>query len=312
MKKRMRILIAYDGFDCAEAALEDLQRAGLPEKSEAVVMSVADVFVPEPINEDIDTAFPLYIPSGVRRAHKHASKALKYARGMAERASRRVAEMFPSWEVRPEAEADSPAWAVIKKAWEWEPDLVIVGAHGHRVLGGRLILGSVSQRVLYEARCSVRIARSPNNEPGAPAHIIVGTDGSPDAEAAVEAVAARKWPEGSVARIVSVVDTVMPVAPDAAQPSPIKWVETSDEDEWDSLRKVFEPSAEKLRKAGLDASIVLRKGNPKNALVEEAEEWGADSIFLGARGMRGMDRLLLGSVSAAIAARANCSVEIIR
>jgi nucleotide-binding universal stress UspA family protein len=47
-------------------------------------------------------------------------------------------------------------------------------------------------------------------------------------------------------------------------------------------------------------------------LIAEAESWGADCIFVGARGMDRIDRFLLGSVSSALAARAHCSVEIVR
>lgn len=107
--------------------------------------------------------------------------------------------------MRAEAKADSPAWALVLKASELKSDLVVVGAHGHTVLGGRLILGSVSQRVLYEARCSVRVARDGRRrDVYGPVRIVVGMDGSTDAEAAVEAVAAREWPEGSEARLISV------------------------------------------------------------------------------------------------------------
>lgn len=40
----MKILIGYDGSGCAEAALDDLQRAGLPSEVEALVLSVTEVF----------------------------------------------------------------------------------------------------------------------------------------------------------------------------------------------------------------------------------------------------------------------------
>lgn len=42
MRKSMKILIAYDGSECAEAALDDLHQAGLPEIAEAVVMSITE------------------------------------------------------------------------------------------------------------------------------------------------------------------------------------------------------------------------------------------------------------------------------
>ena len=69
---------------------------------------------------------------------------------------------------------------------------------------------------------------------------------------------------------------------------------------------------EKLRAAELVVSSVIINGDPKRLLVDEAEQWGADSIFVGARGLRLIDRLLLGSVSAAVAERAHCSVEVVR
>lgn len=43
--KVMKILIAYDGSSCAEAALDDLVRAGLPEAGEFLVISVAEVWL---------------------------------------------------------------------------------------------------------------------------------------------------------------------------------------------------------------------------------------------------------------------------
>jgi nucleotide-binding universal stress UspA family protein len=130
----MKILIAYDGSECADAALEDLKSAGLPKTAEAIVMSLADVFLPPPINEEVDNTFPMYVPAGVRRAHERAERELKEAGVMATRASERIEKSFPGWDVRDEALADSPTWALIRKADQWKADLIVVGAHGHSVL----------------------------------------------------------------------------------------------------------------------------------------------------------------------------------
>ena len=113
-------------------------------------------------------------------------------------------------------------------------------------------------------------------------------------------------------QLLTVVDTVMPVAPDPTSPLTMKWVEVGDEDKWDQVRLVFEPLVEKVRSAGINASLMIRRGNPRDEIIEEAEGWGADCIFLGAKGMRGVERLLLGSVSSAVSARARCSVEVVR
>ena len=308
----MKILIGYDGSDCSDAALKDLKRAGLPQRVEAIVMSVADVVLPPPINEEPDSTAPMYEPAGIKRAHERAEQSLKEAESKAKQASQTVIGSFPEWQVSHEAHAESPAWALIMKAGEWNSDLVIVGAHGHSVFGGRLILGSVSQRVLYEAGCSVRIARERRRDSDAPLRIIIGVDSSADCHAAVEAICRRHWAKGTEVRLVAVVDTVMAITPDPSQPAILKWIEAGDENNWDQVRGHFTPLAEKLRSAGLDAAVMIRRGRPADQLFEEAETWNADCIFVGARGTRGLERLLLGSVSSAVAARAHCSVEVVR
>jgi len=308
----MRILVAYDGSDFAVAALQDLKHAGLDGEAEVLVMSVADVFVPESVNEEHDNGFPTYVPKAVRRAHERARDQLEQAEVLAGRATDQIKSMFPKWRVSYHAAADSPAWALVRRADEWKPDLIVMGARGLSVFGGRLILGSISQRVLYEAHCSVRIARGPGKRTDRPLRILIGVDNSPDSKAAVTAVCHRNWPRGTEVGLLAVVDTVMPITPNPAEPSVMKWIEVDDENNWDDVRALFEPSAQELRSAGLHAEILVRRGNPADQILEEADNWGADCIFVGARGTRGIDRLLLGSVSSAVSARAHCSVEVVR
>lgn len=309
MKEKMKILFAYDGSGHADAAIASFSSAGLPVKADVKVISVADVFLPPAISEE--DMFPPHEPEVVRRAHERAEQKLQEAEEMAKQACEQLTRIFPEWQVSHEAVADSPAWALIRKADEWKPDLVVMGARGHSVLGGRLILGSVSQRVLYEAGCSVRIAR-PRKSSGSPIRLLIGVDHSKDSNAAVEAVCSRHWPKGTEVRLLAVVDTVMAITPDPSQPAIMKWIEVGDEEHWEEIRQIFEPSAESLRAAGLDAAIMIRRGSPADEIVDEAETWGADSIFVGAKGTRGIERLLLGSVSSAVSARAHCSVEVVR
>ena len=49
----MKILVAYDGSECAANALQDLRRAGLGAEADVLVMSLADVFLPSPINDEV-------------------------------------------------------------------------------------------------------------------------------------------------------------------------------------------------------------------------------------------------------------------
>ena len=312
MKEKMKILVAYDGSECADAAVEDLRNSGLEAESEVLVMSLADVFVPPPIDDEVDNTFPMYVPDGVRRAHERAQHKLERAEALAKRASEQIKSLFPKWHVSYEAQADSPAWALIRTADHWKPDLIVMGAQGHSVFGGRLILGSISQRVLYEARCSVRIARSSRKNADTPNRLLIAVDNSPNSSTAVDAVCNRKWPTGTEVGLLAVVDTVMAITPNQSAPSAMKWIEVGDEKNWDQVRQIVEPSAQKLRSAGLHAEVLVRRGNPADEILEEADTWGADCIFVGAKGTRGIDRLLLGSVSSAVSARAHCSVEVVR
>ena len=72
MTKRMKFLIAYDGSIYADAAVEDLLRAGLPREAEALVISVADVWLPVS-DEPVDPSIPERISAAVKRARAHCS-----------------------------------------------------------------------------------------------------------------------------------------------------------------------------------------------------------------------------------------------
>jgi len=48
MANRMKILVAYDGSECADAALDDLRRAGLPSDAQVKVLSVVENWLPPP------------------------------------------------------------------------------------------------------------------------------------------------------------------------------------------------------------------------------------------------------------------------
>jgi nucleotide-binding universal stress UspA family protein len=70
-------------------------------------------------------------------------------------------------------------------------------------------------------------------------------------------------------------------------------------------------ASDKLRDAGFTTAASVRSGDPRQAILDCAEEWHPDLIVLGSHGRRGMDRML-GSVSDSVARHALCSVEIVR
>jgi nucleotide-binding universal stress UspA family protein len=294
---RMKILIAYDGSECAESAIDDLKRAGLPNRAEAIVLTIAEELIPAPTSiGGVATTFS-----------EDLLEEGKDALALAKRARSRIQTIFPGWEILADAGIGSPSSEIIAKADEWRPDLIVVGSHGRTALG-RMFFGSVSQKLVNEARCSVRVARGRIVEPDVPVRIIVGVDGSEGADAAVAEIASRNWPAGSEVRIVNSTWTIPPVGDPGMAVNLAVWIAG----ETDRVAKMVEGAAEELEAAGLKVSTVVKEREPKELLCSEAEGLRADSIFVGAKGMGRLERILLGGVSLGVAARAHCSVEVVR
>jgi nucleotide-binding universal stress UspA family protein len=116
---------------------------------------------------------------------------------------------------------------------------------------------------------------------------------------------------GSEVRLVAVVDKPGAIAPISNLAE--KWIEDQHQERPTWITEFVDAAAKQLRSAALTVSSKVEAGDPKLILVTEAEEWGADCIFLGSSSSRNhLQSLLLGSVATAIVARAHCSVEILR
>lgn len=310
----MKILIAYDGSGCSEGALDDLQRAGLPDEAEVLVISVAEVWLPPPPkNESLhEYAQDLQTHPQVFKARETGAKAVTEAETLALHAQKRLRQNFPKWQVESEATFGSPAWEILSCADRFKPDLIVAGSNGRSAIN-RLLLGSISQKILTEASCSVRVARGRIEVDPFPVRVIIGFDGSQGAIKAVEAVAARHWRGESEFKLIAAIDPVAPSTIGRFIPPIAHLVEEVNETERELIEKLAAPCLQTLHTDGLKATLHLHAGNPKRVLIEEAESWNADAIFVGANafGSR-LERFLLGSVSAAVAARAHCSVEVVR
>lgn len=311
----MKILIAYDGSEGADKGIDDLSRAGLPMEVQAVVVSVAEVWLPPP-RRDFDDTFPLQIPAGLKRARAHAAQIVKHAQGLAESGIKRVRKIFPYWTVTHKVKAGSPAHEVLNLAQEWEPHLIVVGSHGRTALG-RFVLGSVSQKVLTEAQTSVRVARQTTGTGASAIRVVVGLDGSAGANSALRTVAARGWTEGSEVRVIVAEDTLAANSAYRLFPPINEFIDEVNEAERTMAEGIAEEAVKELRAELENKSVTVSSavvtGDPKQALVRHAEEFGADCIFTGATGFSNpIERFLVGSVSAAVAARAHCSVEVVR
>jgi nucleotide-binding universal stress UspA family protein len=316
MNDTMRILIAYDGSAHARAALDDLRRAGFPREGQALVVSVGDVLVSpsSSIKEIAGTSLTSRrVTSAILQAQAQASKLLEEARELASDASKVVRSHFPGWDVRGEALVGNPSRELIQKAAWWEADLIVVGSRGRSALG-RFFLGSVSKTVATESRCSVRVARRAVEKAGdEPVRIIIGVDGSPGAEEAVRQVGRRMWVRGTEVRLIAVDDRVSATGIAGILPTSAAMIDGCKEEAAVKARAMLEWAEEGLRAIGLSISVEVKEGDPQRVLIDEAQEWGADSIFVGSRGFNStLERFMAGSVSTALVTGAPCPVEVVR
>jgi nucleotide-binding universal stress UspA family protein len=278
-------------------------------------MSVAEVWLPPPppsSYEIVEMAASAKGALGLERKYMAGSQAVKEADDMAAKVAARFQANFPNWKVKHEAVWGSPTWELFAKAEDWKADLIVAGSHGRSALG-RLFLGSISQWLLNEARCSVRVARGKLDEPDFPVRLLLALDGSRSAEKALEQITARNWPPKSEVRVV-MVDQPLELTYVGGMAPPLREsVETFNEKQHSKSMRVVNAAAKKLEAAGLRAMTDVIEGDPKKVLVKVAEEWRADSVFVGATGLSNrFERFLLGSTAGAVAARAHCSVEVVR
>jgi len=319
MSEAMRLLIAYDGSTYADAALDDLRRAGLADDAEALVICVVEDFLIPP--ESLEDVGP--IPARSRRvlsalaaAQARSRQTLIEAESKINEAVSRLRADFPVWQVRTEIPQGAAAEAILRRAEEWKADLIVVGTQGRSALG-RLILGSVSQKIVTDARTSVRIGRVVTPErvkpDTAPVCLVVAVDGSLGSEAAVRAVARRRWTEGSEAHVVAADSRVSPTTLAATVSTATETITENNEAEFTKMLAGVKAAAEMLHDAGLKVSTMVKEGEAQRVLLEATESLKADCLFVGSRGLSSwLERWRFGSVAAGVAPRAACSIEVVR
>jgi nucleotide-binding universal stress UspA family protein len=139
--------------------------------------------------------------------------------------------------------------------------------------------------------------------------LLLAIDGSSFSDPVVHTAVSRPWPPQSVARILTVVETLYPVVPEAA-------LTTNLADAQEMLRKqaeaLVQSLSELIAKSGLATETCIREGDAAHEIVDEARDWNADLIVTGSHGRRGLKRVFLGSVAHYVVSHAPCSVEVVR
>ena len=131
--------------------------------------------------------------------------------------------------------------------------------------------------------------------------IVVGTDGSGTAAAAVSHAAQLAKAGGSELVVV----TAYPHPQDAAPPFTVQGVPGHE-----IARGILE-DVEKRYGGQVKLKTVVREGSPADVILDVADDEKADVVVVGNRGMSGAKRFVLGSVPNAVSHHAPCHVLIV-
>ena len=290
----MKILLALDASQASEHILQEVAKRPWPDGSTCELLTVVPPALP-------------YVMGPVAEA----------VEGAARKQVGRAAERLRSRQLNAKGlvRCGDPKRVILEQADAGHADLIMVGAHGGGALE-RFLLGSVSRPVLRHATCSVEIVRRPVRPDAHEYKVLLAVDGSDGAARAADAVAERPWPSGTEVRVLSALELHLNFFRAAFEIPALdpSHLQPQKEEAMRHAQKAIRAALEILERSGVTVteSLSVRLEPPKQIILEEAEEWGADLIILGSHGLRGVNRFLMGSTSEAVATHAKCSVEVVR
>lgn len=305
----MKVIAAYDAEPCSRFALTQLASAALPDNTEVIVASFADILVP-PGSAIGDMALGTGLPEPVIDMRRAAQSLVDAAQQRAEEGATLVRVLGKPWKITARSIADTPAWGVVQLAEDERADLIVTGSHNRSGMA-RFFLGSVAQKALQEAHCSVRIVR-PITEIIKTPRVVVGIDGSDACRAAVRSIAARPWPAGTHFTCLTVIDSQFLTATLWQALGGAAILGETVKHEAAAAEAALAEATAILHAHGHETGTAIAHGDPRDLIPAEAENQKASCLLLAARGRHHAERRRLGTVAAAVAARAHCTVEIVR
>lgn len=148
----MKILAATDGSDFSRNAIEkacEMLADGADNQIRILAVFEADAYT----GTEAFAVSAEYLREMEKSQREQADKFVEEA---AETVRDRFAESHA--QVTTKVVKGSPGRAIVEEAEEWGADLIVVGSHGYG-FWGRALLGSVSDKVIHQAHCSVLIIR---------------------------------------------------------------------------------------------------------------------------------------------------------
>ncbi len=149
----MKILLAVDGSEFDQIAVEEVIRWPWPSGTEIRVLSVVHPFPYIPLDPVAVFVFGAAHYDSLKQERERAARDV-------DKAAKEIRKRAPGLKVAVEALEGSPKKMIVEEAERWGADLIILGSHGHGP-AERFLLGSVAQAVVFHAPCSVEVVRGP-------------------------------------------------------------------------------------------------------------------------------------------------------
>jgi nucleotide-binding universal stress UspA family protein len=211
-------------------------------------------------------------------------------------------------------EAFSVHEGILREAESMGADLLVVGSHGRSGFE-RLLLGSVTERLLHKALCPTLVVprRAPDKDPDAPVQfrrILCPVDFS---ESSNRALAYATNLADETAAHLTVVN-VIEIPPELHAPSLPEGIDVDSiraAAEADCLRRLRQLVPDGARRRGT-VETTVREGAAYREILKLAAEGQADLIVMGVHGRGAIDLLVFGSNTARVIRAADCPVLIVR
>lgn len=146
-------------------------------------------------------------------------------------------------------------------------------------------------------------------------NILLALDDSPCANAALCAVINQFRPRDTTVRVLHVIEWPRRLPPSlmfVEGPYAADRVVAAHEEIRRRGRELVARAIGRLEHGRFTASSYVLEGTPQDEILAMAAAWPADAVVMGSHGRRGLDRILLGSVSDAVVRQAACSVQVVR
>ena len=287
-KRRMKILLADDGSQHAQAAVKLLQELPLPPKSRVHVLRVF-------------------------------SPGQTYAVGQMEKSLKHTEDQLLEQGIKADADLvlGYPAEKIIETAKEMKPDLIIIGAKGLRATLG-ILLGGVAQQVVEYSCCPVLVVRAPYR---GLQRLLLVTDGSLYSQRAIRYLGKFPLSEKVDVRLMHVLPPLTtPVIMEPYFGGRDAFVPLHNTEEEAKIKAQQEKAGERLLdrahnlllKNEIESTPVLTRGDAATEIMDYVEREDVHLIVAGSRGLSSFQGWLMGSVSRKLVHYSNCSVLIVK